>query len=130
MHSVVDCKGAPRDLGLDEASAQGQLVRDELQRASREVATLPAALRRQASAEAVAKAVTRHFPHLAERTAGLTKGTGLSRKEVWPLLAREMGFHIGCQGSTAGLGVAIWDHTFSHQAVNLTNSTVAERLRY
>jgi hypothetical protein len=107
MHSVVDCKGAPRDLGLDEACAQREVVRAELQRAAQETRALPAALRRQFSSRVVAKAVTRHFPHLAERTAGLTKGVGLARKEIWPLFVREMGFRVGCQGSTAGLGLGL-----------------------
>ncbi len=107
MYSVVDCKGAPRDLGLDEAGAHREAVRTELRRAAQETAALPAALRRQFSSKAVARAVTRHFPHLAERTEGLTKGVGLARREIWPLFVREMGFQIGCQGSTAGVGLAL-----------------------
>ncbi len=107
MHSVVDCKGAPRDLGLDEACAQREAVRTELQRAAQETRALPRSLRRQFSSPVVAKAVTRHFPHLAERTAGLTKGVGLGRKDIWPLFVREMGFRVGCQGSSAGLGLGL-----------------------
>lgn len=107
MHSVIDCKGAPRDLGLDEASARRDAVRAELECAAREVRELPALLRKEFPSKVVAKAVTRHFPHLAERTAGLTKGLGMTRKEVWPLFVREMGFRVGCQGSTAGLGLGL-----------------------
>ncbi len=79
---LLRCAGAPRDLGLD----QGRAARDAI-RADARAHGFPAAatllervqaLRRDAAParSALARDLTRHFPHLAERAAGLAAGAG------------------------------------------------------
>lgn len=73
------CRGAPRDLGLD----QGTAWRPEIRRAlaatrGRGLARLRLAVAPSAEVRAVARDTARFFPHLAERTAGLARGAGVS----------------------------------------------------
>jgi hypothetical protein len=75
----VACRGAPRDLGLD----QGRACSAEIERALAEHA--PSGLRRlfavvrpPAAQRAVNRDVYRFFPHTAERTAGLARGARVS----------------------------------------------------
>jgi hypothetical protein len=101
----VHCEGAPRDLGLD----QGRACRDEIRadagalgfeprvpgilglatrlRGSRRS---PAPSLRTPGLVAMARDLARHFPHLAERTAGLASGAGLSVDALLALLAEEL----------------------------------------
>jgi hypothetical protein len=96
----VECEGAPRDLGLD----QGRACRDALRADARAAgaaargrgfgdsafARLRAALRDPASAGPLARDLSRHFPHLDERSAGLAAASGLARAALLDLLAREL----------------------------------------
>ncbi len=110
MRRILDCSGAPRDLGLDEGRELAETLRSELQLARQQLQRLrpSGGLRPLPNGpRAVAEAVLRHFPHLAERSAGLTKGVGVARSRIWPLLARELRFHEDCQGSSAGLALGL-----------------------
>lgn len=77
----IDCAGAPRDLGLDQGRAMGEGVDAELGRILRErpVAT---------GIHDLGRDVQRHFPHLAERMAGLARGAGVERMALVVALAR------------------------------------------
>ena len=75
----VPCRGAPRDLGLD----QGRACAEEIQRlvAARSggaLARLAAAIRPPAVSRATLRDTYRFFPHAAERTAGLARGAKVS----------------------------------------------------
>lgn len=75
----VVCSGAPRDLGLD----QGRFFRDEIRRVlashrASALARLRFALAPPAAARAALRETRRFFPHMAERTAGLARGAGVS----------------------------------------------------
>ncbi len=77
----IDCEGAPRDLGLDQGRAIGEGVDAELARI----------LRRSRGAQRAgdpARDVGRHFPHLAERMAGLASGARVSRSALALALSR------------------------------------------
>jgi hypothetical protein len=107
---AFDCAGAPRDLGLDEARALGRSLEETVRRATLDWfapgnLTLGARLARRRQLSELAEATRRHFPHLAERTEGLTKGMGLARRAIWPLLARELCWREGCYGSTGGMAL-------------------------
>jgi len=77
----IDCAGAPRDLGLDQGRAMGEGVDAELGRILRE-------RRIDTGIADLGRDVERHFPHLAERMAGLARGAGVERKALVVALAR------------------------------------------
>ena len=104
------CAGAPRDLGLD----QGRAARDAI-RADARAAGFPAAatllervqvLRRDAAPGALARDLARHFPHLAERAAGLAAGAGVATAALFEALARELDGEapggLRCEAGAAG----------------------------
>jgi hypothetical protein len=113
----VRCAGAPRDLGLD----QGRACRDEIRADSRAHGWIAAAgltdrlraLRRDDSpARAVlARDLARHFPHLAERVAGLAVGAGVASAALFDALLRELDGQgagaLRCEGGTAGAGLEL-----------------------
>lgn len=77
----IDCEGAPRDLGLDQGRAIGEGVDAELARILRE-------RRLRSGLLELGRDVERHFPHLAERMAGLACGAGVERSALVVALAR------------------------------------------
>lgn len=84
----LSCRGAPRDLGLD----QGRARRDEIRRAlaasqGGALARLAFALAPPAAARAAERDTFRFFPHMAERRAGLARGAGVSARSLAPLEA-------------------------------------------
>jgi hypothetical protein len=93
---LVRCAGAPRDLGLD----QGRAGRDEIRADARadgfaaavDLRSRWCALRREASPAraAFARDLARHFPHLAERIAGLAAGAGVAPAALLEALATEL----------------------------------------
>jgi hypothetical protein len=113
---LVRCAGAPRDLGLD----QGRACRDEIRADARAHGWIAAAgladrlraLRRDDSPAraALARDVTRHFPHLAERIAGLAAGAGVANGALVDALLRELDGHAGgarCEGGAAGAALEL-----------------------
>lgn len=90
----ASCEGAPRDLGLDQGSAFRDEIRADLLAAGlRAGASLLARLFGRTVDEqdaALARDVTRHFPHLDERLDGLAEGVGCARAAAVGLLAREL----------------------------------------
>ena len=91
---LLRCAGAPRDLGLD----QGRAARDAI-RADARAHGFPAAatlfervqaLRGADAPGALARDLARHFPHLAERAAGLAAGAGVAQAAFLDALAREL----------------------------------------
>jgi hypothetical protein len=94
------CEGAPRDLGLDQGSA----CRDAIRRATRSLGPIPGGVE-------LGRDLTRHFPHLAERTAGLASGAGVSTASLLALLARTLGeaypFEDAGLAMPAGGGLAV-----------------------
>ena len=113
----VRCAGAPRDLGLD----QGRACRDEIRADARAQGWVVAvgfqgrlrALRRDDSLvrAALARDLTRHFPHLAERTLGLAAGAGVARAALYDALLRELDAQadgaLHCEGGTAGSALEV-----------------------
>jgi len=114
---LVRCSGAPRDLGLD----QGRVCRDEIRADARahgwEAATgLSArlrALRRDDSRAraSLARDLTRHFPHLAERTLGVAAGAGIASAALFDALLRELDGQaddaLHCEGGAAGAALEL-----------------------
>jgi hypothetical protein len=104
--SCVGCSGAPRDLGLDQGVALRVAVR-------REAAQLPWRARIEAAlggagadrlSERVDRDLRRHFPHMAERQAGLARGAGVRPGELSALLAREL-YTASAPGPAASQGL-------------------------
>jgi hypothetical protein len=83
---AVVCRGAPRDLGLDQGAAARQRLRAELGAAGL-LAAIGQRLRRDAETVRAARDACRFFPHMAERLAGLALGAGVPRAA---LVARQV----------------------------------------
>ena len=101
----IDCRGAPRDLGLDQGVLSGAAIRREARHAGR--------WRRRgenlfaADLTRLTRDLDRHFPHLGERLSGLARGARISRRRLERLLARELGAttsHRAGSGVLVGLG--------------------------
>ena len=114
---LLRCAGAPRDLGLD----QGRGCRDEIRADARARGFAAAmdlrnhlrALRRDDSPAraAFARDLARHFPHLAERVAGLAAGAGVAPDAFIEALAAELGADapdaLHCEGGVAGAALEL-----------------------
>jgi len=114
---LVRCAGAPRDLGLD----QGRACRDELRAdahahgfaAAVDLRSRWCALRRDDSPArtAFARDLARHFPHLAERVAGLAAGAGVAPAALMEALATELDAPapnaLRCEGGEAGAALEL-----------------------
>ncbi len=75
----VACRGAPRDLGLDQGRAcAAEIASVVAAHAGGALRRLFAAVRPPATQREVARDVYRFFPHMAERTAGLARGARVS----------------------------------------------------
>jgi hypothetical protein len=75
----VACRGAPRDLGLDQGHACAQEVaRIVAASAGGALARIFAAIRPPAAQRDVERDTLRYFPHMAERSAGLASGARVS----------------------------------------------------
>lgn len=89
----VSCEGAPRDLGLDQGRACRDAIRADARALGWEGSGRLARLRAQPGVRpgrALARDLSRHFPHHDERVAGLAAGAGLSRGAVLVLLEEEL----------------------------------------
>lgn len=98
----IECEGAPRDLGFDQGRALGEGVEAELARILRTRA-IDTGLRD------LGRDVERHFPHLAERMAGLALGARVDRRALVVALARasqESAFSFRPDRAVAQLGSA------------------------
>ncbi len=87
MSAVIECEGAPRDLGLDQGRRCRAAVRRVLagERRARWLRLVPARAHRAASLD---RELRRHFPHLSERLDGLARGAGVGRAALVRALAR------------------------------------------
>ncbi|HSD26865.1 MAG TPA: hypothetical protein VLL75_06140 [Vicinamibacteria bacterium] len=94
MIPLVECAGAPRDLGWDQGAACGPEVRARL-------AAGPVHL----TEPRVARDLWRHFPQLAERSAGLARGARVVCSALVVPLEQELGRPGG--GSAGGLALGI-----------------------
>jgi hypothetical protein len=90
--ALVECAGAPRDLGFDQGVACGSALRGR-------GAGAPARL----ADPRVDRDLWRHFPHLAERSAGLARGARVGRQSLVASLEREL---RGAEAASAG-GLAL-----------------------
>jgi hypothetical protein len=88
--ALLECAGAPRDLGFDQGVAWGSALR------ARGAAARFADPR-------VDRDLWRHFPHLAERSAGLARGARVGRQSLMVPLEREL---RGAGAASAG-GLAL-----------------------
>ena len=82
MHTI-ECKGAPRDLGLDQGAACTQAIRSWLDergiaRARRGFPNLRRLTSGGVLGAGVGREVVRHYPHLAERMSGIARASGVS----------------------------------------------------
>jgi hypothetical protein len=85
----VACRGAPRDLGLDQGRAFGaEIGRLVAAQAGGALARLRAALRPPAALRAIERDTQRFFPHMAERTLGLALGARVSPRALAQLSAQ------------------------------------------
>jgi len=75
--TLVECEGAPRELG----GAQGRACRDALRAQSRAAQPRSERARRPSSAVAL-RDVRRHFPHQAEQLEGIARGAGLPLRRI------------------------------------------------
>ena len=94
MLRVIECRGAPRDLGFDQGAV-----------CARDVA---ACVSRHASgpwAAQVERDVWRYFPHLAERCAGLARGARISRRSLVRVLEAELG--LGAPPPSDGIALGL-----------------------
>lgn len=93
---LLRCAGAPRDLGLDQGRAARDAIRADARAhgfpAAETLGDRVVALRRDAASvrSALARDLTRQFPHLAERVAGLAAGAGVREAALLEALAREL----------------------------------------
>lgn len=120
---ALDCAGAPRDLGLTQGRALRETLRAQAARDGALLAPLPpaggvhgmeslpravAVLREQASAATwrsehrhLARDVSRHFPQLAERLAGLARGAAVPVPWLLSRLARAAPLETGERAAPA-----------------------------
>lgn len=82
MHTI-DCRGAPRDLGLDQGAACAQAIRSWLDergiaRGRRWFPNLRRLTSGGVLGGGVGREVVRHYPHLAERMSGIARASGVS----------------------------------------------------
>ncbi len=92
MIQVLECSGAPRDLGFDQGVGCGAAVRARLARSP----ARPASPR-------VDRDLWRYFPHLAERSAGLARGARVAR----PALVVPLEEELGGPGAASAGGLAL-----------------------
>lgn len=92
MLRVIECRGAPRDLGFDQGVAR-----------ARDVASFVSRHAPGPWAERLERDVWRHFPHLAERSAGLASGARVSRR----LLVRALEVELGLGATPPSDGIAL-----------------------
>jgi hypothetical protein len=88
--ALAECAGAPRDLGFDQGAAWGAWLR------ARAADARP-------GDPSVDRDLWRHFPHLAERSAGLARGARVGRQTLVASLEREL---AGVDAASAG-GLAL-----------------------
>jgi len=100
----IRCEGAPRDLGLDQGTACRDAIRDEVGTQSWRAVAVRLGL--ASPRLPLARDLARHFPHLAERTAGLAAGAGVQLEALIGLLARELGRPEDCALLDAGAAPA------------------------
>jgi hypothetical protein len=108
------CRGAPRDLGLDQGLHFREVIRAEVgrrARAGRRGRALFPLFGREPEVARTARDTTRFFPHLAERTEGLARGARVSPAALAALLASELHERwetlIGVRPGGSGAGVLI-----------------------
>lgn len=77
MPRLIDCEGAPRDLGFDQGVACGAELGVRFASEPRLQRLLSAAGRSDRRAARVARDVARHFPRQAEAQQGLARGAGV-----------------------------------------------------
>jgi len=113
--ALLECAGAPRDLGLDQGGRFHDAIRDRAARAGarsrgrlgRLTAPLVAG---PVLGRGVGRALLRHYPHLAERMDGIALGAGLSLESVVDLFVREtadwdLGLRSDALRAEAGIAV-------------------------
>ena len=125
--TVIHGEGAPRDLGLDQGTACGDAIRERIQRAGGRGDWLgrwrPFAPRGLERAEATARDVRRHFPHLDERVIGLAAGAKVPEVALHHLLARE----LAGEGEGASLVAGFDDE--GHLVVQTTDGGILRRVQ-
>ncbi len=132
-HPLLETKGAPRDLGL----AQGVAYRTEIQKniasyrralhADRSV--LRTILGLSSKASAVARDLSRFFPHHAERYEGLARGAGVLPSDLMEVLAVELGGATGAAPSTLGLHLGVIDQGSAPQPLLLKTVETGARVQ-
>ena len=89
--AALPCEGAPRDLGLDQGRALVGRIRA---RARLDLGSSVDRWMRPPGSEPLAKRVEtdtrRFYPHMYERMCGLSRGSGVSQRDLAALLSREL----------------------------------------
>ncbi len=95
------CRGAPRDLGLDQAGVDPKAIRREARAARRGRGDSD-------RDERIARDVRRFFPHLSERIEGLARGSRARPRDLARILGRELALEDGrARRASAGLAVGV-----------------------
>lgn len=129
MSSLLETKGAPRDLG----AMQGLALRAEIQK---NVAAYRQAERAQQSLvkkllgsgtesneQAVARDLSRFFPHHAERLEGIARGAAVPVADLLAMLAAEFGSAVsGVAPATLGLHFGVMKEANSHSKPSVAAS--------
>jgi hypothetical protein len=124
--AIVECAGAPRDIGLDQGRACRALLRARFrslpwweQLSLRTARSDPATLR-------ASRDMLRHFPHQAEALEGMARGAGVPRAWLAQRLARE---HAADSASAGCEGVGAGDPGKRLLARSVTGDVIVRRIR-
>jgi len=124
--AIVECAGAPRDIGLDQGRECRALLRARFR-------SLPGwerlRLRMARSDPATSRAsrdMRRHFPHQAEALEGMARGAGVPRAWLAQRLARE---HAADSASAACEGVGAGDRGQRLLARSVAGDVIVRRIR-
>ncbi len=103
MTAVIECAGAPRDLGLDQGRGCRGAVRAALaeQPRARWLRALPGLARRDPRAAHLDREIRRHFPQLSERIDGLARGADVRRAALLRRLVEMLGGGVGVEAAIA-----------------------------
>lgn len=102
MRAALRCAGIPRQLGLDQGLAHAESIRAAVPPRPGLSSWFGSGRRDRELLRRLDRDMWRHFPQLAERMVGLSRGARVPRRALLAALARELGWQ-GTEVST-GLG--------------------------
>ncbi len=103
--AIVECAGAPRDIGLDQGRACRALLRARFRSLPGWERLRLRTARSDPATSRASRAMLRHFPHQAEALEGMARGAGVPRAWLAQRLVREHAADAAsnrCEGVAAG----------------------------